>query len=83
MTVPIEAWDAALGTRLKVPTLDGEVQMTVPAGVSSGQRLRLRGKGLPKRDGGHGDLYAELRVVVPQKLSAEQEQLFKKLREIS
>ena len=83
MTVPIEAWDAALGTRLPVPTLDGEVQMTVPAGVSSGQRLRLRGKGLPRRGGGHGDLFAELRIVVPRKLSRQQEELWKKLRDLS
>jgi curved DNA-binding protein len=84
VTVPIEAWDAALGTRLPVPTLDGEVQMTVPAGVSSGQRLRLRGKGLNRRGGdGRGDLYAELRVVVPRKLTQEQEALFKKLRDLS
>jgi curved DNA-binding protein len=83
VTVPIEAWDAALGTRVPVPTLDGEVQMTVPAGVSSGQKLRLRGKGLPRRGGGQGDLFAELRVVVPKKLSGEQEELWKKLRDLS
>lgn len=81
--VPVEAWDAALGCKRDVPTLDGSVTMTVPAGCSSGQRLRLRGKGLPRRGGGQGDLYAELRVVVPKQLSREQQRLFKRLRELS
>ncbi len=81
--VPVSAWDAALGGRVRVPTLDGEVQMTLPPGQSSGQRLRLRGKGLPRRAGGSGDLYAELQITVPRTLSREQEELFKKLRQIS
>jgi curved DNA-binding protein len=81
--VPVEAWDAALGCKRDVPTLDGSVTMTVPAGCSSGQRLRLRGKGLPRRGGGQGDLYAELRVVVPKQLSREQQRLFKRLRQLA
>jgi curved DNA-binding protein len=83
VTVPIPAWDAALGGRVPVPTIDGEVQMTVPAGQSSGQRLRLKGKGLPRRGGGQGDLYAELQVVVPKQLTPEQERLFQRLRELA
>jgi len=83
VTVPINAWDAALGSRVPVPTMNGEVQVTVPPGQSSGQRLRLRGKGMPRRGGGHGDLFAELRVVVPRTLSPEQEELFKRLRQVS
>ena len=57
--------------------------MNLPAGLTSGQRLRLKGKGMPRRSGGSGDLYAELKIVVPQELSKEQERLFKKLRKIS
>jgi curved DNA-binding protein len=82
VTVPVLAWDAALGCRVPVPTLEGEVQMTLPPGQSSGQRLRLRGKGMPRRDGGQGDLYAELKVTVPKQLSAEQEELFQRLRRL-
>jgi curved DNA-binding protein len=79
--VPLPAWDAALGCKLEVPTLDGRVTtMTVPAGCSSGQRLRLKGKGLPRRGGGSGDLYAQLKIVVPKELSEEQERLFAELR---
>jgi curved DNA-binding protein len=83
VAVPIDAWDAALGCRMPVPTLEGEVQMTVPAGQSSGQRLRLKGKGLPRRDGGEGDLYVELRIVVPKTLTPEQEQLFQRLKQLA
>jgi curved DNA-binding protein len=81
--VPLDVWDAALGCRTPVPTLEGEVQMTVPAGQSSGQRLRLKGKGLPRRDGGQGDLYVELRVVVPKALTPEQEKLFQQLKQLA
>ena len=79
----VSAWDAALGARLPVPTMEGEVQMTLPRGLASGQRLRLKGKGLPIRDGGRGDLYAELKIVVPKELSPEQEELFEQLRELA
>jgi curved DNA-binding protein len=82
VAVPVSAWDAALGCRVRVPTLDGEVHMAVPPGQSSGQRLRLRGKGMPRRGGGHGDLFAELKITVPRHLTPEQEELFKRLREI-
>ncbi len=80
VTVPVAAWDAALGCRVPVPTLEGEVQMTLPPGQSSGQRLRLRGKGMPRRDGSQGDLFAELKVTVPKQLTREQEELFERLR---
>jgi curved DNA-binding protein len=81
--LPVAAWDAALGTRTPVPTMDGQVQMTLPAGLSSGQRLRLRGKGLPRSDGTKGDLYAQLKIVVPEQLNPEQVRLFLQLRAAS
>ena len=80
--VEVPAWDAALGAKVPVPTLDGEVKLTVPGGVGSGQRLRLRGKGMPKKGGESGDLYAEILVVVPKELSEGQRDLFAKLREL-
>lgn len=83
VTVKVDAWDAALGASIPVPTLDGEVQMTLPPGLSSGQRLRLRGKGLPRRDDRQGDLYAELKIAVPGELSPEQKKLFTRLRDIA
>ena len=53
--------------------------MKVPAGTSSGRRLRLRGRGLPNRRGTPGDLYAEVRIMVPKKLSHEERRLFTEL----
>jgi len=81
--VPVDAWDAALGCKVDVPTLDGPVSMTLPAGCSSGQRLRLKGKGLQRRDGGKGDLFAEVKLTVPRKLTKEQQKLFAKLRDLA
>ncbi|MGD9689115.1 MAG: DnaJ C-terminal domain-containing protein [Phycisphaerales bacterium] len=72
---------AALGAKVAVPTLEGDVTLTVPPGSSSGQRLRLRGRGIPGRAGADsGDLLAELRVVLPKALSARQRELYEELR---
>lgn len=69
MTVPIAPWEAALGADVTVDTPGGPVEVKVPAGSSSGRRLRLRGRGLPRPRGTAGDLYAELKIVVPKQLS--------------
>ena len=70
----VAPWEAALGARVPVETLDGVVWLRLPAGTSSGQRLRLRGKGLRKGSEreGRGDLLAELQIVVPQAADEEQ-----------
>lgn len=78
--VEVPAWDAALGCKVQVPTPEGEVTMTLPRGCSSGQRLRLKGRGMPRRNGSAGDLYAELKITVPKQLNDEQERLFRSLR---
>ena len=59
----LRPWEAALGITVRVPTLDGEVDLTVAPGTSSDRKLRLRGKGLPSDP--PGDLYAVLEVVLP------------------
>lgn len=82
-TVPVSPWEAALGTEAAVQTLNGDVRVRIPAGTSSGRKIRLRGKGLPKPGGEEGDLLAEIRIVVPDKLSDEERQLFERLAEIS
>ncbi len=66
ITVPIAPWEAALGTKVNIPTLDGEITMTVPTGTQTGSRLRVRGKGLAGKQG-RGDLYAVLKVVMPDR----------------
>ena len=81
--LPIAPWEAALGTKVEVPTIDGKVDLTIPAGAQSGQRLRLRGQGLNKRGGGRGDEYARLKIVVPKESSVEERRLFEELRKVS
>jgi curved DNA-binding protein len=81
--VRVAPWEAALGTTVPVPTLTGPAQVKVPAGSSSGRRLRLRGRGLPIGPGKQGDLYAVVQIAVPKHLSDEERELFEKLAEIS
>lgn len=78
--VPVTVAEAALGATVKVPTPGGgRVSLKVPAGSQDGRCLRLRGKGMPKLKGGHGNLLVKLRVTIPAKLTREQKQLFEKL----
>jgi curved DNA-binding protein len=81
--VPISPWEAALGATVDVPTLDGTAKVKVPAGSSSGRKLRLRGQGFPGPRGGHGNLYATVRIVVPKHLSASERDLFEQLADVS
>jgi len=62
-------WEAVLGSQVSVPTLGGRVNIKIPAGAQSGQKLRVRGQGLPQGEGGRGDLYVVLRVQVPSHVS--------------
>jgi len=82
--LPVSFTEAALGTRLDVPTLHGTTAVKVPAGVSSGQKLRLRGKGIPaaKAGGKAGDQYAVIKIVSPSKLSPEAEKLLKQFQQV-
>jgi curved DNA-binding protein len=74
---------AVLGGTVRVPTLDGDVEMGIPAGSRAGRRLRLRGRGWPKPDGSRGDAVAEARIVVPERATEEQRALYERLRELS
>jgi DnaJ-class molecular chaperone len=79
LELPVAPWEAVLGARVAVPTLDGPVEMTIPAGAQAGQRLRLRGLGLNKRGGGRGDQFVRLKIVVPTKPTARERELFEQL----
>jgi molecular chaperone DnaJ len=70
---------AALGTTISVPTLQGEEQLEIPEGTQSGQTFRKKGKGLPDPHGGRGDLYISIRVVIPSKVSREQRRVLEQL----
>jgi curved DNA-binding protein len=81
--LPLAPWEAALGTSAAVQTPGGETKVKVPPGTSSGKRLRLRNRGLPHPRGQAGHLYAEVRIVVPGKLTDAQRQLFEQLAAVS
>lgn len=74
LDMPLTVSEAALGCKVDVPTLEGIVTITVPAGTSSGQRLRIRGMGLPSSSG-KGDQYCEIRIVIPKNIGAKAKQL--------
>ena len=81
LEVPLAPWEAALGAQVEVPTLEGRVTMKVPPGSQGGQKLRLAGKGLPRPGGGAGDLYAQLAIVLPPTLDAQEKRLYEGLRD--
>lgn len=68
VTIPVSFSELALGTTLSVPTLDGKVGVRVPKGTADGRILRVRGRGVPKRSGGNGDLLVTVKVAVPPNL---------------
>jgi curved DNA-binding protein len=76
-------WEAALGTTVAIPTPGGEAKVKVPAGTSSGRRLRLRGRGLPNPRGTPGDLLAEARIMVPPRPKKAERELFEQLAAVS
>jgi curved DNA-binding protein len=78
-TLSVAPWEAALGAEVTLSTLEGAVHVKVPPGSSSGRKIRLRGKGFPDPKGVAGDLYAEIRIVVPEQLSTRERQLFEAL----
>jgi curved DNA-binding protein len=78
ITLPLAPWEAALGTKIEVPTLTGKINLSIPASSQTGQRMRIRGKGLAKKDG-FGDLYAVLKIVMPKSTSDEIKQHWEQL----
>lgn len=79
LDLPVSPWEAVLGTTVAIETPGGEAKVKVPQGSSTGRRLRLRGQGMPNPRGGAGDLYAEVKVMVPAKPTARERDLFKQL----
>jgi curved DNA-binding protein len=81
--LPLAPWEAALGATVAVDTPGGEGKLRVPPGTSSGRRLRLRGRGMPNPRGEPGNLYAEVRIMVPATLSDDERRLFQELARVS
>lgn len=81
--VPITFWEAALGGEIEVPTMEGVVKMKIPPGTQSGQKFRLKGKGMPRlKGGGKGDLYVEVKTVTPRNLNGREIQLIRELSQL-
>jgi curved DNA-binding protein len=79
----VSPWEAVLGTTVALDTPGGEAKVRVPPGSSSGRRLRLKGRGMPNTRGPAGDLYAEVRIMVPAKPTPEEVRLFEQLASVS
>lgn len=77
LDLPVTPWEAGLGTRITVPTLGGKVDVKIPSGAQSGQKLRLRGKGLPGTP--PGDQYVVLKIVTPKPNTASQRELYERM----
>ncbi len=77
--VAISPWEAALGGKIEVQTIQGKIHVTVPKNAQNGKKLRLRGKGLNKRDGKTGDMFVILEIQMPTHLTKKEEELFKNL----
>ena len=83
-TVPLSFWQAALGAEIQIPTLEGEQTLKIPEGTQTDAIFRIRGRGFPDLDGrGRGDLYVQIKVQTPTRLTSEQRQLLQQLAEIS
>ncbi len=83
MELPVAPWEAVLGSEVRLPALSGSIDLKIPAGTQSGQKLRLRGKGMPNLKGAPGDLYVTVVVKVPTHPSEKERQLFEELRKNS
>jgi curved DNA-binding protein len=72
-------WEAVLGTKISVPTLNGRVNIKIPPGTHGGQKLRVRGRGLPERAGANGDLIVVTRIEIPSKVTEPERKLWEQL----
>jgi len=80
LSLPLTPWEAALGAKLEIPTLDGKVKLNIPANSRSGQKLRIKGKGL-KNKTGQGDLLAVIKIDIPPSTNSETKRLWSELAE--
>jgi len=77
--VELAPWEAVLGAEIQVPTLTGRVKIKIAAGTQNGQKLRVRGRGLPQREGPAGDLIVVTRLALPEKVSDSEKKLWEQL----
>ena len=79
----ITPWEAVLGTRAQIETIDGESKIYVPQGVESGEEIKIPQKGYKNGKGGRGDLIPKIKIVVPKKPTKEEMEIYEKLKNIS
>ncbi len=79
--VPLAPWQAVLGHEVEMDTFDGRLRLKIPAGTQPGQKFRFRGKGMRRKDGDRGDLYAVADIEMPRSLNAEQRKLWQQLQD--
>ena len=84
VNVLVDLYAAILGGEVRVPTITGDINLKIPAGAQNDQKLRLRGKGMPKlrKTGEYGDMYVKINVRLPKTISDEQRELFEQLRQL-
>lgn len=83
LELPLTLYEAVLGAKVRTPTLTGAVNLNIPANSSSGKIMRLKGKGLPTKAGGHGDLLVKLQIALPPNADEELETLMKAWKEVT
>jgi molecular chaperone DnaJ len=85
VTTPVSTSEAALGAKIEVPTIDGRAQLKIPPGTQSGQKLRMREKGVPSatKEGTRGDEIVEVKVVVPQLRDERSKELMRELAKLN
>ncbi len=76
-------WEAGLGARVTIPTMEDETKIYIPQGIQSGEKLRIPNKGYYTAQGGRGDLIAEIKIVVPRKMDDQEKAIYEQLKEIS
>ena len=81
--LPVTPWEAALGATIQVPTLENAVNLKIPAGTKSGQKMRIAKRGMPKQNKEHGDLFAQIQIVLPPHLNEREKALFTELANAS
>lgn len=79
----LSPWEAALGTKINIKTIDGDAKVYVPQGTESGEEIRIPNKGYKDGKGGRGDLVANVKIMVPKKLELDEKEMFEKLKEMS
>ena len=79
----LTSWEAALGVRVDVKTIDGETKVYIPQGIQSGEKIKIPSKGYKDGKGGRGDLVAEVKIMVPKNLELDEKEMFEKLKEMS